>query len=121
MDIARQRGEKLIIMTQAFYIPEGYTLKGFQRKELDYVLHLLPCEMFGITENVKRALMAYNQIIRELSEQYGIALVDQEALMKNTTECFNDIGHLTVKGSMKFVNNMMPQILSVIRRDNDMC
>jgi len=116
--LASKRNEKLILLTSAFYSPQNYSLEAFQKKQLDYVLHSHPFEIFGDPGNVKKALLAHNELFRELAKHHAeVALVDQEKLMENCPECFNDPVHFTVVGSVRFVENALPAILNAIKTE----
>jgi hypothetical protein len=120
MDMAKQRGEPMIAMTFAFHTSINYSLERFQSKSLEYVLHLLPYEKFGIKDNVIKTLLAHNQVVRSLSAEYeNVTLVDQEAMMSGGSEWFNDPMHLTVAGSVRFVENLLPFVLSFLNIDSN--
>jgi hypothetical protein len=47
LDLASRRGDRVLLMTFATYIPKDYSLEGFKAKRLDYGLHLAPLELWG--------------------------------------------------------------------------
>lgn len=117
--LAKTRKEKLILMTSAFHSPKNYSLEALQKKQLDYVLHTQSFETLGDHRNVTNTLLAHNELIRELAKRhFEVSLVDQEKLMANHAEFFNDPFHFTVVGSIKFVDNVLPAILSAIKSQN---
>jgi len=107
LDIAKSKGEAVLLMTFASYVPDGYTGERFKGRALDYTLHLLPIEFWGAQENVVAGISAHNAVIRELAHKYdNVMLVDQDGLIPKRGEYFNDICHLTHKGSEKFADNV---------------
>lgn len=119
MDLARRRGEPIIAMTYAFHTARNYSLENFEKKALDYVLHLLPYEKFGIRENVVATFLAHNQILRALcTDDANVTLVDQELMMSGLRDGFNDPFHFTVAGAMRFAENLIPFILPLLANED---
>lgn len=115
LDIARARGERVLLMTYAGYVPEHYSLKRFKEKKLDYALHITPIEVFGKPENVIKGLAVHNDVLRSLSrERRDVIFVDQDLRMPRGGRYFNDIAHLTAEGCEKFVGNITHAILPLI-------
>jgi hypothetical protein len=113
--LASQRQEKLVLVTCAIQSDEEYSLTAFKEKRLNYVRHSLPFETWGLQSNVLKAVLTHNEVMRELAQQHTeIGLVDEEKLMAGEWRYFNDPCHLTVVGSMKFVGNLWPHIVSEI-------
>ena len=94
-------------MTFATYVPANYSLDAFNAKRLDYDLHLTPVEIWGSQGSVLAAVATHNEITRRLAaENPNVLFVDQAKLMATGGRYFNDVCHLTVAGSLQFVNNM---------------
>ena len=111
LDLARGRGEPVLLMTFAYYIPEDYEVGKFYRKELDYTRHGSPVELWGSPANVAAGIEAHNAVVRELSERYGTHFVDQEMRIPKKGEFFNDVCHFTYKGCDRFVQGMAEVIV----------
>jgi hypothetical protein len=48
LDLAGQRGDRVLLMTFATYLPADYSLQAFLEKRLDYGLHsAAPIEILG--------------------------------------------------------------------------
>jgi hypothetical protein len=47
LDLAKRRGDRVLLMTFATYVPKNYSLEAFKEKRLDYGLHLKPIEIWG--------------------------------------------------------------------------
>ena len=108
LDIASRRGDRLVLMTLAAYMPPDYSFEAFQRHALDYDLHLSPIEIWGRPEYVMAAVASQNEAIRRLAAQNpNVLFVDQARLMPTGATYFNDVCHFTLVGSAKFVANLL--------------
>jgi hypothetical protein len=108
LDLASERGDRVLLMSFASYVPENYTLDAFKEQRLDYLLHTSAIELWGKKEHVIATLKAHNQVIRELAVQHPeVLFFDQESLMPKSAEYFNDVCHFTLVGSRKFVENLL--------------
>jgi hypothetical protein len=113
--LARERGDPVLLATFATYVPAGYEKLAFKKGELDYGRHLVPLEMWGAPRNVLDAVAAHNAVVRELAAQSpGVRLVDEAMLLADEPRFFNDPCHLTVEGSMAFVDHMLPTVLATL-------
>jgi hypothetical protein len=113
LDLASQRGDQVLLMTFATYVPENYSLEAFKRKQLDYGLHRYPIEFWGRREYVLATVAVHNEIVRSMAAQHkNVLFVDQASLMARSARYFNDPVHLTVLGSTKFVENVVMVLLS---------
>lgn len=117
-DLATQRGDRLALMTFALYVPEDYSREAFDARKLDYALHRSPLEIWGSPANVRAAVDAHNQVIRDLATPADeILFVDQSTLMQGPgAHWFNDPCHLTGVGSARFVANMIPALAAELDR-----
>jgi hypothetical protein len=116
LDLAARRGDRVMLMTFATYVPENYTLEAFRAKRLNYGLHRTPIELIGAREHVMNTVAVHNGIIRSLAARHeGVLFVDQAGLMAGEPRYFNDVCHLTVVGSSKFVENLLAVLLPNLR------
>lgn len=116
LDLAGRRGDRVMLMTYATYVPDNYTPDAFKEKRLGYGLHLIPIELWGRREDVLGAVAAQNSIVRRLAATHdNVLFVDQATLMAGTSTYFNDVCHLTVLGSWKFVENLLPPLLPLLQ------
>lgn len=112
IDLASKRGEQLMHMTFATYVPEGYSLMAFKDRRLDYGLHSCAIEMWGDRDYVMKTVDIHNEIIRSLATRHeDVLFVDQAILMMGDYRYFNDICHLTVVGSIRFVEYMVKKLI----------
>ena len=108
VDLASKRGDPLMLMAFASYVPEHYSREAFAAKRLDYRLHRMPVEFWGRVDDVKAALAAQNDVVRRIAAQHReILFVDQAALMEGSSRNFNDPFHLTIDGSVTFAKHMV--------------
>jgi hypothetical protein len=108
LDLARRRGDPVMLMTFAIHVPANYSRAAFDQHALDYRLHRLPLEVWGRPDNVVAAVAAHNAVIRRLAaHRPGVVFVDQEALMEKSARMFDDPCHLTIEGSVSFADHIM--------------
>ena len=113
---AASRGERVLLMTFATWIPEDYSLARFQEDRLGYGLHLTPLELWGEPLNVQRAVAAHNAVVHALAREYPqVGFVDQARLLGGKARWFNDPCHLTLLGAHRFVRNLLPVVLQTLR------
>ena len=112
LDLASRRGDRVMLMTFATYVPADYSLEAFKAQRLDYDLHRMPIELLGAPENVLKTVAIHNDIVRSLVGRHqGVMFVDEARLMAGEPGYFNDVCHLTVLGSSKFVENLLTVLL----------
>jgi hypothetical protein len=113
VDAAAPRGDRVMLMTFATYVPSNYSLDAFEARRLDYVLYTSPLEMWGRPDDVMRAVARENAIIHRLAAAHPEALfVDQATLLPGpgTPPFYNDVCHLTIAGSIRFAENVVRAI-----------
>ena len=116
LDLAARRGDRVLLMTFATYVPEDYSLEAFEAKRLDYGLHLTPLEVWGTREHVLETVAVHNEIVRSLAAKHeGVLFVDQASLMAGSPRYFNDPCHFTAVGSSKFVEYLLMGLLPSLR------
>jgi hypothetical protein len=113
LDLAMRRGDRVLLMTFATHLPEDYSLEAFEKKRLDYGLHVIPIELWGAPEHVLKAVAVQNEVVLSLAAQHeGVLFVDQATLMAGFPRYFNDVCHFTVAGSSKFVEYLLRGLAS---------
>jgi hypothetical protein len=108
IDIAKGRQEPLMVMTFAYFSPEG---KGLDA-DSPFVKFT---EIWGDGENVIRGIKAHNEVIRELARKDDVIFLDQEKLMGGRKEYFTDICHFSLEGSETFAGNMATKIKNSVQ------
>lgn len=115
LSLAAERGDPVLLLTFATYVPRNYEKIEFKRGHLDYGTHAIPLEMWGDPKNVLAAVAAHNGVVRELAARTpGVHLVDEAQLLADQPRYFNDPCHLTVDGSIAFVDHAMPAVLAAL-------
>jgi hypothetical protein len=106
--VAHERGDPLMLMTFATYVPANYSKLAFRAKALDYGTHLSALEIWGAPQFVRLAIDQQNAVIRDLaSRHHEVLFVDQARLMTGSNRYFNDPCHLTVAGSSVFAQHIV--------------
>jgi len=119
--LARRRGEPVLLMTLAWYIPEGYTCEKFRAGQLDFAWGddlpgKIPVEMWGTVEAVTKGMKVHNRVIRELAAaNKDVLFVDAEALIPKEGANFRDVCHLTSKGNGLLLQAMAQGIERFLR------
>lgn len=114
---AASRGEPVLLMTFAIWVPRDYSLERFQAGQLGYGTHVTPLELWGEPEHVQRAVAAHNEVVRALAREYpAMRFVDQAALLAEDRRSFNDPCHLTLWGAHRFVENLLPAAVETLRQ-----
>jgi hypothetical protein len=115
VELAATRGDRMMLMTFATYVPDNYSLEAFHEKRLDYGLHFKAIEDWGRRDYVLNAVMAQNEVVRRLAAQHeGVLFVDQARLMAGSSRYFNDPCHLTVVGATRFAENVVAALLPIL-------
>jgi hypothetical protein len=110
LDLAQARGERVLLTTFAYYIPENYTEEAFAAKTLDYAMHMTPLKRWGTPANVARGLQEHNAVIQDLAVQRPeILFADVQARMPNGKQYFDDCCHLTLPGCARYMEILMDQ------------
>lgn len=115
LELARDRGDSVMLMTFAIHVPDNYSHEAFAAKQLDYGRHLLPLETWGRPPNVRKAVAAHNDIVRRKAVEHQEALlVDQARLIEGSAENFDDACHLTAAGASVFARNVHEVLRSAL-------
>lgn len=96
-ELSEQKKATLILSSFAYYIPENYSYEAFLNKELDYGEHLLPIELWGQVDYVRKGIDAHNEVLSSI-EGKDIYFVDANQLIEKSAVNFNDICHLSSRG-----------------------
>ena len=121
IEIAQEKGDPLLLVSFAYYIPADYSIGRFRAKQLDYTGYLCPIELWGKPENVEAGIRAHNGILRTLYADHVKAgesrlyFFDLETEMPKDGACFDDICHLTRRGSEEFVARIRDSVLGALR------
>jgi hypothetical protein len=111
LDLASQRGDQMLLMSFATYVPENYSREAFNKKQLDYTLHRAPIEWWGMRDHVLTTVAIHNEIVRDFARRYrNVLFVDQANLIPGSGRYFNDPCHFTALASNEFVKNIVTSL-----------
>jgi hypothetical protein len=74
----------------------------------------LDVELWGRLPDVLAGVAAHNAVLRDLSAEPGVALVDMQVLASHRDEVFTDICHLTPLGGEAFVERLVPPLVELL-------
>ncbi len=111
LDLAEQRGDRVLLMTMAIYVPDNYSDEAFDAMQLDYGTYITPLALWGEKEHVANAVDRHNDVVRRLAAARGALLLDQAKLLAGQARYFNDPCHLTAAGSARFAEHMVDLLL----------
>jgi hypothetical protein len=107
VELARERGDPLLLMTYAWYLAPDYSYERFKRREAGYAIHRTELGTWGTPETIAAGLEAHNAVVRAVAEAHPeVHLLDQEAQIPGRREYWNDICHMTARGLIEFAANM---------------
>ncbi len=108
VDLAREQGAKVVLMSFAYYVPTDYTHERYKAGALDYTAdkYSYPVELWGQPANVIKALDAHNGVIRQVARERETYFVDQTALIDAAGKNFTDICHFTAAAMEQFTDNL---------------
>ena len=108
LSIAKERGDKVALMTTANFLPDDYSEEAFKRKFLDYGKHTAPIELWGLPENVRKGLAIHNKILREIAAAHSdVAFVELDGVIPKDAKHFDDCCHLADAGCKIFVDRLV--------------
>lgn len=115
-DIARERGDPLLLLTFAIHVPPGYTREKFEAGNVDYAepgTSGLPIELWGDPAAIRRAIDAHNRIVREIAAtNEHVRLLDMARRIPAKGRFYEDVCHLSKEGSELFVAEVVRAIRS---------
>jgi len=107
LNISICKKELLIGITFVYFIPENYSFEKFKAHKLAYEKHKCPIENWGDPMNVKKFIELVNQFLRRFHNDYrNFILCDLNKKFPLKKEYFDDICHLTDKGSFLFAKKL---------------
>lgn len=119
LKIAKAKGEKVVLMTYAYHVPEGFSLDGDQDQHPDYASGSSALRLWGKPAYVVQAIDQHNDAIRELVAEYpGTWFVDQRALLPRSGKHFVDCCHLTPLGCQEFASNVVKVVANSLKQED---
>jgi hypothetical protein len=108
--IARERGQRALLLTHAYYLPADYTNERFLARETDYTFmpESVATEVWGRKENVVAAIEAHNEAIRRIAALHPEALFfDMERHIPKDRAHWIDVCHWTDRGREAFARGVL--------------
>jgi hypothetical protein len=109
---AQARGDRVLLLTFAWYLPDDYSEERFWRHELDYCGNGSAVELWGRPADVAAGIRAHNAIVRGIAAELAVPMVDLERLIPRNGAMFHDICHFTGRGAAAFVANVVDPVLA---------
>lgn len=120
--VARRRGESVLLLTFAYYIPEGYTFRRFREGRLGYDRSSFerrgtkrsPIELWGTPRNVAKGLRSHNHAIEGIvKDNPDVYFLDMYRRIPAEGEYFRDICHFSRRGCALFSQELAEAIVRV--------
>ena len=108
--LAKARGQRVLLLTYAYYLPADYTNERFLAKQTDYSFmpEGVATEVWGRKENVVKAIETHNTITRKVAARNPeVIFFDMEKWMPKDRAHFIDICHWTDLGRRRFAEGVL--------------
>ncbi len=122
MALAESRDQAFLLLTYAYYVPDGYSNERFLAQDLDYSFapESVATEVWGWSHHVHAAIEAHGAVIRELAAEHSeVLFFDMERFMPKDGRHFIDVCHWTDLGQEVFALGIVEALQSkpeVVRR-----
>ena len=115
IETAQGRREVPVLVTFAWAIPPNYSRDAFDEVTLGYnnreYYDPCPVETWGSPAYVAEGIQRHNAITRRLAAEYGVPLLDQEALMGKDLQWYGDVCHFSEPGTERFIGFLVEFVL----------
>ena len=108
--IAGERGQRVLLLTYAYYLPADYSNERFFSQQTDYTFmpESVATEVWGLKQNVVAAIEAQNEALRAIAARHPEALFfDMERFIPKRREYWIDICHWTDLGRETFARGVL--------------
>jgi hypothetical protein len=115
---AAARDDRVVFLTMAAYLPNGYTRKAFQDGTLDYGTGdaKYTAELWGEPQQVLAGIVEHNRRTRAVAGRHEhVRLVDIEASIEASGQNFSDICHLTRSGQQRIIGELVPVVVEIVK------
>ena len=113
--LARERRQRVLLLTYASYVPADYSNQKFLAKQGDYTFmpESIAIEVWGRKDNVVKAIEAHNAVIRKVASQHPeVIFFDMERFMPKDRLHFIDVCHWTDLGRETFARGVLQALES---------
>jgi hypothetical protein len=107
--LARSRGQRVLLLTYAYYLPSDYTNERFLARQTDYSFmeESVATEVWGRKENVVKAIETHNAVTRKIAARHpDVLFFDMDRFMPKDKAHFIDICHWTDLGRATFARGV---------------
>ena len=114
---AADRGDQVVFLTMASYLPKGYTRRAFQDGGLGYGDGdaKYATELWGEPQQVVAGIVEHNRRTRAVAARHEhVRLVDLEAAIEASGQNFSDVCHLTRSGQQRLVDEIVPVVVEIV-------
>lgn len=108
--LARERGQRVLLLTYAHYLPEDYSNERFLAQETDYTFmpESVATEVWGWKDAVVAAIEEHNEAVRRVAARHPEALFfDMARHIPKGKAWFIDICHWTDEGRASFTEGVL--------------
>jgi hypothetical protein len=111
LNIARNRGERVLLMTFAYDIPRDTNGRCLPENPDEYSDGESLLAIWGRPDNVVAGIDSHNAVVRRLHEEMPeLLFVDQQGKMPMGPDYYVDCCHLTRRGCEHFVRNIFDSL-----------
>jgi len=118
-NIVNDMGSKLIVPTFTYCVDSNYSLQEFEKRRFRDERVRFPIETWGFPSNVTKGIEAHNGIIKELTNEEGIVVIEMDSEMSKNDIMFDDVCHLTERGSGEFSKRIVKEIDVILNGSNN--
>lgn len=114
---AADRGDQVVFLTMASYLPKGYTRQAFLESGLDYGTGDVSyeAELWGDPNQVAAGIAEHNRRTRLVARQHdNVRLVDLDEQIEASGRNFSDICHLTQLGQQRVIDKVTPVVVRIV-------
>lgn len=111
---AQKRGEKILLMTYALYVPPSVIGNGGYTDYRDFADCQFPSPLWlwGDPINVQIGVNQHNLVIRQIANQYKTYLFDIDKELPRTKDFYCDLCHLTESGGREFASKLYQYMIN---------
>lgn len=109
IEMARRRGDRLVLMSYASFFPENVVLTG-EQKDMDHFAgcnYASPVVVWGKPDNVKKGINVHNLVLRELVQKHRTLFFDMEHHIPKDPKLFCDVCHISEPGAQRFSHEIV--------------
>ena len=117
LSLASERGQRVLLLTYAYYLPGDYSNERFHARETDYTFmpESVATEVWGWKEAVVAAIEEHNEVVRRVAARHPEALFfDMERHIPKGKDWFIDICHWTDAGRAAFADGVLEALEKAI-------